>query len=429
MSKKYKPVVITSLHGFKSHGKWQSNLSNYVSSKSLPTFNFDYGYQFLSCLVPGFKSRIIQKFYHQYCLLIKNKDYKIDITSPYRRPSIVVHSLGSYILCQALLKHQDIKFDKIILCGSIVDVDFDWDTILKRNQAHFVRNEYSSQDDIVKWGWILTRSFKNFSGLKGFACNSNAFEQAKFDYFEHSTFFDGNHMQTNWLPFFLKPPPDFNVIRGSNLKTISEFSSFFEQSGKIDLECFGNDPTFSAYPFPENLAEDWISSNTDIYSFLTKEINPKELIGYINAMPLKKDVFDLLLDGKIHDNEISKNDILAYDGSQTEMDLYIMSIAISPNYQQQRLGLKDLTFEKLFNSLMDKLSEYYDSHRIKINRIASVGWTEKGIRLSKMMGMKDSGKVEEGTNKPIYILELNSKIDRGNTHKSILRLVDLYNGK
>lgn len=423
----YSPNVVSSLHGFKSHGKWQASLSNFIATKKIPTFNFDYGYKFLSCLVPGFKKRLVKEFYDQYSIFVKHKDYKIDIRNPNRRPSIVAHSLGSYILCQALLKYPDIKFDKIILCGSIVDIDYDWDTIFKRNQVHFVRNEYSPSDSVVKWGWILTNSNKNFSGWRGFSCISNALDQEKFDHYDHGTFFEGNHMENHWLPFFLKSPPEFNVIRGKEIETINQFTNYFDQSVQIDLDCYGNDPHYSEYTIPDGFAEKWVQSNNDIYSFLTKGENNEELIGYINAMPLKKEVFQSLLNGEVHDSDITHKNILPYDGYNKEIHLYIMSIALSPNYQMQHLGLKDLGFEKLFNSLLDKLTEYYNKYGIKVVQIASVGWTEKGIRLSKMLGMKDSGKFEQETNKPIFILELNDKIDRSNTHKGILKLLELYN--
>lgn len=227
----------------------------------------------------------------------------------------------------------------------------------------------------------------------------------------------------------MKPPPEFQVVRGKDIYSIADFTKYFDQSVLIDMESYGNDPNYSDFTIPDGVAEQWVQSNSDIYSFLTRDESLKELIGYINAMPLKKDVFETLLSGKVHDNQITKDDILPFDGSVTEIDLYIMSIAISPNFQMQHLGLRDLGFEKLFNSLMAKLVEYYNNYRIKVIRLASVGWTEKGIRLSKLLGMKDSGKIEEQTNKPIYTLELNNKIDRSNTHKSILKLIDLYNVK
>lgn len=309
--KRFQPVVISSLHGFKSHGKWQHKLTAFLGTKRLPGYGFDYGYRLIGCLIPGFKNRLVKDFYSAYCSLVKNKDYKIDNKNPSRRPSIVAHSLGSYILCQAMMMHRDIKFDKIILCGSIVDEDFDWHTLFQRNQVHFVRNEFSPKDGVVKWGWILNGAKKGHSGWNGFTYNSNYFEQERLDLFNHSTFFEGAHMEHNWLPFLLKPPPEFQVIRGKDVKD-SDFNIYFVFTKEIDDISYGPDPNWNNFSIPAGLAKEWIKVNKDIYSFLMKDEKLNDVVGYINAMPIKKDTFEKILTGVVHDNEITKSDILSY---------------------------------------------------------------------------------------------------------------------
>ena len=44
-------------------------------------------------------------------------------------PSIVVHSYGTYIAGEAMLKYPEIKFDRMILCGAILRSDFPWDDV------------------------------------------------------------------------------------------------------------------------------------------------------------------------------------------------------------------------------------------------------------------------------------------------------------
>jgi len=36
------------------------------------------------------------------------------------RPSVIAHSFGSYVVGESMLKYRELKFDKIILCGSIL---------------------------------------------------------------------------------------------------------------------------------------------------------------------------------------------------------------------------------------------------------------------------------------------------------------------
>jgi pimeloyl-ACP methyl ester carboxylesterase len=422
---KYKPCVVTSLHGFKSHGKWQTKFADFMSTHKLVASSFNYGYKFWSALIPGFKKRLITDFYEQYCLMINNKAYRLDKKNPQKRPSIVAHSLGSYIVCNSLLTYPDIVFDKIILCGSIVSNDFNWDLIFKRNQVHFVRNEYSKKDTVVNWRWLLSWSNSGNTGKKGFQYSSNFFEEQEFEYFNHSNYFDGNHMSVFWVPFLLKPPPEFKLIEGKNISGISTFAKYFDQTKAIDDKCYGQDPHWADYAIPDNLAEEWIRINPDIYSFLSRTNGSDDILGYINAMPLKRDVFDNLLLGKVHDNEIRPSDILSYEEGNKNVDLYIMSIAISPQFQDTHLGLRDMGFDKLFNSLITKLIDYYKKNNVKVRRIAAIGWTPKGEKLCKLFGMTDTGHKEEETKKPIFLLTVDSRVEK-NAHKSIRRLWETY---
>jgi hypothetical protein len=80
----------------------------------------------------------------------------------------------------------------------------------------------------------------------------------------------------------------------------------------------------------------------------------------------------------LHDRDIKPEDILAFDETLKELNIYIMSVALKPEYQNLYLDLKEFGFEKLYNSLIDKLSRYYDLYGCEVQRIASIGWTAKG---------------------------------------------------
>jgi hypothetical protein len=327
-----------------------------------------------------------------------------------------------------MLKHQDIRFDKIILCGSIVTKSFEWDLLFRRNQIQFVRNEYSKNDKVVDLSWLLSLNNSGSTGKKGFMESGSFFEEKEFEYFDHGSYFEGNHMNEFWLPFLIKEPPRFQLIVGKDVPSITAFTKYFDQTEMIDVDCYGKDPYWEKYHIPDDLAENWADTNPDIYSFLSKDEKSKEIIGYINAMPLKDEIFHQLLEGTVHDNEIKPSDIVPFNGIKKELNLYIMSIALKPSYQKTHLGLRDLGFEKLFSSLIEKLIEYYKRYQVKINCVAAIGWTEKGIQLCEMFGMKYTGKNELVTNKPIYLLELNNP-DNIFIHKSVRKLVMIYNGK
>jgi serine/threonine-protein kinase len=115
------------------------------------------------------------------------------------KPSIVAHSFGTYILGNAMLKYDWLRFDKVILCGSILPMDFPWDKLIERGQVQAVRNEYGVQDVWVKLvSWFVAGTGP--SGHKGFSVAHDRLLQEEFDY-EHSEYFDSGHMQAKWLPF------------------------------------------------------------------------------------------------------------------------------------------------------------------------------------------------------------------------------------
>jgi hypothetical protein len=121
------------------------------------------------------------------------------------RPSVVAHSFGTYILGNALLKYPYLRFDKVILCGSILPCDFPWDGLIERGQVHAVRNECGRED-------VWARRVSAFvprtgpSGMVEFACRHPRLEQAKFPY-NHSEYFEKGHMREYWIPFLERRLP------------------------------------------------------------------------------------------------------------------------------------------------------------------------------------------------------------------------------
>ena len=117
-------------------------------------------------------------------------------------PSLVAHSFGTYILGNAMLKYDWLRFDKIILCGSILPVDFPWDELIKHGQVQSVRNEYGVQDILVRLvSWFVADTGP--SGYRRFSRTHKRLEQEEFLY-EHSEYFDTGHMESKWLPFLRK---------------------------------------------------------------------------------------------------------------------------------------------------------------------------------------------------------------------------------
>lgn len=132
----------------------------------------------------------------QYDSEINDRHLAIDRN---QSPSVVAHSFGTYILGYTLLRFDFIKFDKVILCGSILPKDFPWGQLIDRGQVQSVRNEYGVRDPWAKRVQCFVRG-TGPSGAEGFTCNHERLVQEQFDY-NHSEYFGRDHMEDRWFPF------------------------------------------------------------------------------------------------------------------------------------------------------------------------------------------------------------------------------------
>jgi hypothetical protein len=194
-----KVTVIVPLHGIRTTADWQRTLSDAAQNLgwrcALDTWNYGQ-FSLLRFIRSKRREEQIRWFRNTYNTFMHDRSFPIDDNN---LPSIVAHSFGTYILGYALLKYETIKFDKIILCGSILPEEFPWDVILDRGQVHALLNEFGNNDiwcRIVHW----FVSGAGASGQKGFRLNHPSLIQHRFQ-FDHSEYFDVAHMRENWLKF------------------------------------------------------------------------------------------------------------------------------------------------------------------------------------------------------------------------------------
>ena len=196
--------VIVALHGIRTIASWQRTLSDAAQNLGwrCPLEIWNYGqFSLLRFLMPRKREMQIRWFRSTYNIFMRDKSLPLGDDN---LPSIVAHSFGTYIIGYALLKYENIRFDKIILCASILPQEFPWDEILNRGQVTAVLNEYGSNDiwsKIVHWFIAGTGS----SGHQGFSRRHPSLIQKKF-LFDHSEYFDRGHMEANWLSFIAHTP-------------------------------------------------------------------------------------------------------------------------------------------------------------------------------------------------------------------------------
>ena len=366
---------------------------------------------------------MVDKFYEFYSKIIEDTNYENSVDKILKRPSIIAHSFGSYIIGYCMLKYPDVKFDKIILCGSILPKNFNWNTIFLNDQVNHLKNEYGIKDFWTKnVGRFVKRT--GGSGNDGFSLNSRQLEQNKFEYFTHSDYFKGQHIKFYWLPFLQLSSRNLSIVHGHDIEDRKEFNDMLEVSGTvIDKICYGNLEHYNEVEIERGLSDDWIMINPDIYTFLFDR-STDTIIGYINAMPVTDEIFERIKLGQLQDNEITAEHIVPFLKNQN-LKIYLMSIAIHPNARKINEGLIHMAFEKLLNGFINKLIEYYKNSNIKVLEFIAIGWTTEGKRLCKMLGMNEIGK-DKYTN-PIFSINFeNENILENIYFDSIKSLIKTY---
>jgi hypothetical protein len=394
--------MIISVHGIRTAGRWQKSLADRLSIFGIKHRAHDFGwYSLFQFAAHSSRQRKINEFYEFYGALSREQGLGIDLANYRSRPSIILHSFGTYIVGYAMQKYQDIRFDKVILCGSILPVDFDWSTLFHRDQVNFVRNEYGVRD---RWTAIVGHFIQGSgaSGSEGFQSLSSVVSQERFEYFDHSDYFTAAHIENHWLPILQREPSPLQIQHGRNMHgDISQFVETLNATARIDEVCFVGLPGYDKSRIPRGLSTTWIEINPDIYTFLINRTHGN-VCGYINAMPIRDDCFAKIKEGEIRDNEISNEDILPFLANQT-VKLYLMSIAIAPTTRRVNQGLLQEPIERLVSGFIAKLYYYAAQHQIRVSEIVSVGWTRPGEKLCEALGMTRLGTDQD--NHPIFHLD------------------------
>jgi hypothetical protein len=386
----YKPKVIMSIHGYNSTGKWQDKLSECLIERGLKSSPYKYGRKIIKVL-PYHISRNVDKFKDWYFETVRNPELDLKIDEPFHRPSIMAHSLGTWILVKMLSKYPEVKFDKIFLFGSIVPADFDWFKLILRDQIGCVIYEKAMRDKIVPLGLIFTRSLKP-CGRNGFTQKCSFVKEETFGLFGHSDFQYKEHLFNYLDKRLFENPHQLTTLHGRDLSE-SEVAKIFKTTLNIDKDLFplGHEGT----PISIETALIWFKIERDIWSFVKSSYN-KSVLGYINAVPVDDEVYNAFCKGEIDESEINPSNMVNYDG-KGKFNLLILSVAIKRNIRgEESTLLIGRIAEMLIMSFMYKLELCNAGNRLK--KMAAYVWSPEGERLCKRFCMKKTGRDKSGHN-------------------------------
>jgi len=187
-----RPVVI-SIHGIRTRGVWQKEITpslNYAGFTHVP---LDYGrFGLLRFLYRPARQRQVDAFREAYRLH--------GARTTKGSPSLIAHSLGSYIVTEAMAKY-NLRFDKMVLCGAIVKCDYDWDAA---HSARFMNRVLNDHGRLDVWARVAERFLTDAgqSGLTGFTRTAGGSvinrDHARFGHSDY--FYEQNYLES-WIPF------------------------------------------------------------------------------------------------------------------------------------------------------------------------------------------------------------------------------------
>jgi pimeloyl-ACP methyl ester carboxylesterase len=174
-----------------------------LRGNNAPFYIYKYGIQRIEPFFDRLQENRVRVFIKDF-LDIRNEAKQEDVDEP---PDIVAHSFGTLIIGRALELNKDIKFGKVILCGSILPPDFDWQGYISSKRVAAVLNHFGSNDF---WARIAVRGIPHSgpSGRIGFIETGNKKDllfNVRAEGYAHSDFFEKNkfnqHYNSIWQPF------------------------------------------------------------------------------------------------------------------------------------------------------------------------------------------------------------------------------------
>jgi len=187
--------VVILLHGIRTRAFWY-DLVQPILGEIRGTVVKPLGYDYFSALrlvFPFFRSGPARKIADD----IRDIKSRYDQQNKRVRISVIAHSFGTYTIATLLRQTGDIDLHHLVLCGSVLPNNFNFDSISRKIRGKFV-NDAGARD-----AWPVLAKISSFGyGVSGtFGFQSGLIED-RFHDFTHSDFFNKDFIRTYWFPIF-----------------------------------------------------------------------------------------------------------------------------------------------------------------------------------------------------------------------------------
>jgi hypothetical protein len=331
-------------------------------------------------------------------------------------PCIIAHKHAASVVVDAMKMHKIIKADRLILCGATLSETTDFSEQINRGQVNAIIN--------YQCDYTVLDSFWNLIG-KHAACYRGLIEV---DQFVQNIRFNGpyshtrsrTHSVTICADILTKPPKPF-YIRHSIDVSDTDLTRIRAGVRRMDEDAYGSLSGYEDTKIPYEVPIKWLGANPDLYTYLVNQ-ESGECVGYINAMPLDRTVFNAIRRGVISDDRIRPENIAPYSGG---IYLYIMSINTARWAGIGHSG-SPLFWRAIVAGLCAKLRYYALKNGTRVEELAAVAWTPQGERFCDLLGMRKVAKDSWGHH--VYTMNLRENRLRDGKSKEMRRILRFFCG-
>lgn len=223
-----RPKLVVTIHGIQTTGKWQKKITPYLARHGLIPYHIDYGwFNAIGFFFPWSRERRVR--------LVREELQELIAQSGARRISVIAHSFGTYLAMEVLKRENgSIKYDRVVLTGSIVPRDFDWDDAFAQSWVMAARNERATSDRVVTLAYFVSRRLRWICRLNAGDSGRNEFAQ------KHPSLIDahvtGKHSDTHnalkfdrWARFIAYPNLPEDVLT----KVTTEMQALRQEAAAI----------------------------------------------------------------------------------------------------------------------------------------------------------------------------------------------------
>lgn len=207
--------IVVLIHGIRTDAPWFGKVKSILKEEDPSIFCCYAGYEFLDIfrfLTPFFRRNKVEK--------VADQIKKLKEIYPNSKVSIIAHSFGTYIFSE-ILKKEEIDFYRVILCGSIVSLNFNWGEYIDKvtSEPRIILNDCGTLDIYPLMAGFFTYGY----GASGSVGITKVFVEDRFHKLGHSGFFEDKFIKKYWVPFIL-----YGKLVYSSIDSKRETTSWFK---------------------------------------------------------------------------------------------------------------------------------------------------------------------------------------------------------